>query len=1554
MKPMKISQSIILLLSLCSTACIGATPSFSFQDTVPDVIIASQSPADLHFGVRAETGGDVNGDGYDDFVTTANRFNDCTGRAYLYFGGKDRIYGHADHVFDGENPGDMFGMWIYLADLNNDKCSDVIVGATGHKNQQGRVYVYYGGQDMDTRADIIFDGEPQICGWFGRVIDAADIDRDGYTDLILYAIGADRCRGRAYLYYGGDPMDTVADKIFEGENSGDVFGREMDMGPDVNGDGYGDIIFGSRSWNAPTFAGAGQGRAYLYYGGPRETMDTICDKVFTGENMQDQFGSSVCLFDIDNDGYAEVMVGARGHNGYQGRMYLYWGGTDIGTQPDLLFDGERGSDFGGDTIECGHFNDDAYGDILVGAYSGGSNKEGRIYLYDGAPKISMDTVCDHTFTGERSMFGGWFNIGNINGDKYDDLIVSAGLRRPNTNDTVERLYVYYTKPFPTPSEGLQPQFVKEISEDVQPMSFLHKAAAAGDIAEVKRLIATGANINSLSSDSGSSARTPLHEAAIAGHKDVAEILLSHGAQPYALDNLRYTPLHCSAEHGHKDMASLLIDKGADVNAKTLDDLTPLHLACQKGKREVAEFLMKKGADPKATDVFMMTPLHFTVEKGFREISQLLIEKGADVDARNKNGKTPLDLAISRNRSEIAKLLIEKGAAVSNIHTAASVGNIEKLRSIVEAGVDVNEIDDGGMTPLLRAVSRKHTKVAEFLVENGADVNTGDKWGYAPLVHALWNTDSDMVKLLLDKGADPNAKDTSPRYGHTPLHWAIMMDSKESTELVLAAGADVNGKSNTGETPLDVAAYSASPAMGELLVAKGAEISSLHAAAYLGDLTKVKAFIDEGAKVNKKSGMIEVTALHSAAAAGHKEIVEFLITQGAEADAKDRRGRTPLDLANQRGRTAIVELLQKHGAKESQKNEQSFEMAILSNNLEAVRELISQGANVNVRDSRGNTPLLQAIGIRRLSSIERQSLIKMLISAGADVNAKNRRGNTPLDVAKQRGHTEIVELLSKAAGEQTVVHDVAVTKVSAAPSCAQGDTITMAITLDNRGDCSESCAVKLLDATDNREIAGRSVQLSSKHHSAAEADLTFEGEDNGIQAFGDWIAVGNVNGDNYDDLVICAVKSNNERGKVYLYHGGPNMDSTADKVFIGEDPNDRLGCWGGAYLCDMNNDGFDDLLVGARFHNKRGRAYIFYGGVEMDTTADIIIDPPDADGEKCSFGRGIVGGDINGDGQMDLLISAPQYQNFKGRTYLYYGPIESDTKVDKTFTGENRDDTFGAELCIRGDVDGDGYNDLLTGTRYYPGNTRTGRVYLYYGGPGKTMDEECDLVFDAENTGDMFGNSIDLFDVDRDGHADVIVGASQWDSARDNSGNNDGRIYLYWGDYREKMNNRFDVCFQGEPGKGARLGASSVMGSFVNDDAYGNIIACASAYSNEQGRVYLYQGDSRGLIDTTIRCTFTPEEAKNHPVKTTTADFNGDGVVDIAVGGSGYGSTHLQGRCWLWYGPFTTSTNVTLNWDTTNASIRKHTLKVEIPPVPGEQNTEDNIKTVTIEVKEPAK
>jgi hypothetical protein len=300
----------------------------------------------------------------------------------------------------------------------------------------------------------------------------------------------------------------------------------------------------------------------------------------------------------------------------------------------------------------------------------------------------------------------------------------------------------------------------------------------------------------------------------------------------------------------------------------------------------------------------------------------------------------------------------------------------------------------------------------------------------------------------------------------------------------------------------------------------------------------------------------------------------------------------------------------------------------------------------------------------------------------------------------------------------------------------------------------------------------------------------------------------------------------------------------------------------------------------------------------------------------------------------------------GRVYLYYGPLATDTTVDKIFTGEGTDDTFGAIMGV-GDVNGDKCDDLLIATRYYPANTGVGKAYFYYGAPGTSMDITCDVIFDPPDGGkNEFGSSADVFDIDNDGLADVIIGARRFD----NSQTNKGRAYFYWG-RTSGFDNTVGLTITGEAANSA-LGGDFINCGYADDNQYGDILITAYAYNREQSRAYLYSGSPQGDMDAEADHIFTPEPGRNGVFRSALADLNNDGHGDVVMAGAYY--NNLQGRAWLWYGPFNTTTDITFNWDTTNASIGKHTLKVEIPPVPGEQNTEDNIKTVTIEVKEPAK
>jgi len=195
------------------------------------------------------------------------------------------------------------------------------------------------------------------------------------------------------------------------------------------------------------------------------------------------------------------------------------------------------------------------------------------------------------------------------------------------------------------------------------------AAETENIAAVKQHLDTGADVNA--KDGGG--QTPLHRAALRGHKGIVELLIANGADRNVKDVNGRTPLHY-ATSGYNETVGLLLANGADVNAKDGGGETPLDLAIQQKKTETAELLRKHegksgandsihiaasvgnieavkqhlatGVDVNAKDKFGSTPMHTAARFGQKEVSELLIAKGADVNAKNNDGVTPLDAAIA--------------------------------------------------------------------------------------------------------------------------------------------------------------------------------------------------------------------------------------------------------------------------------------------------------------------------------------------------------------------------------------------------------------------------------------------------------------------------------------------------------------------------------------------------------------------------------------------------------------------------------------------------------------------------------------------------------------------------------------------------------------------------------------------------------------------------------------------------------------------------------------------------------------------------------------------
>jgi len=318
-------------------------------------------------------------------------------------------------------------------------------------------------------ADASYLGEAagEYVGWM--LATGGDVDGDGFADLLVaatYNDEADAEAGQIYLILGRDMgwvMDLdldQADASFLGELANDHAGESVAIAPDVNGDGYDDLLVGSPSnWEA----GPVHGQAYLVLGGDSGwAMDTslaFADASWHGEASGDQAGVSVAgLGDVDGDGFGDLAVAAHGNGDggtMAGQVYLVLGrdtgwAADVGLDAaDASFLGEADGDVLGARIaRAGDVNGDGRADLLIASHMNdeGGTDAGQVYLVLGRQSgWSMDESvvnADASFLGENpeDLAGATLaGAGDVDGDGLDDLLIGAEL---NDQEEVDAGKVY--------------------------------------------------------------------------------------------------------------------------------------------------------------------------------------------------------------------------------------------------------------------------------------------------------------------------------------------------------------------------------------------------------------------------------------------------------------------------------------------------------------------------------------------------------------------------------------------------------------------------------------------------------------------------------------------------------------------------------------------------------------------------------------------------------------------------------------------------------------------------------------------------------------------------------------------------------------------------------------------------------------------------------------------------------------------------------------------------------------------------------------------------------
>ena len=529
---------------------------------------------------------------------------------------------------------------------------------------------------------------------------------------------------------------------------------------------------------------------------------------------------------------------------------------------------------------------------------------------------------------------------------------------------------------------------------------LHEASISGELTTVKMLVEAGADVRATDSER----TTCLMFAAHSGHTDAVRYLA--GLPEVELNQQSgddRTALHVAVERENPDVVQVLIDAGANIEIKNDEGRSPLHVASFVGEVATMTKLVRAGADVCSTDSESMSCLMFAAHSGQTDAVRYLAGlPEVDLDQQSTDDRTALHFAVEANHPDVVQVLIDAGANIeikndegrSPLHLASFSGELTTVKLLVEAGADVRATDAERDTCLILAAYSGHTDTVRYLAglpEVELNQQSGDD--STALHFAVEPNHPDVVQVLIDAGADLDAKNG---LGHSPLHMASISGELTTMTKLVRAGADLCTTDPLRRTCLMFAAHH----------------GHTNAVRYLAGLSEVD--------LNQQSGD-KRTALYAAVMEKHTDVVQVLIDAGADIDAKDGDGRSPLFLASCLGELTTVTKLVKAGADVRATDSERDTCLILAANTpsaahsghtDTVRYLAGlPEVDLNQQSGDGHTALHFAV------ERENPDVVQVLIDAGANIEIKNNEGRSPLQVASFVGEVATMTKLVEAGAER---------------------------------------------------------------------------------------------------------------------------------------------------------------------------------------------------------------------------------------------------------------------------------------------------------------------------------------------------------------------------------------------------------------------------------------------------------------------------------------------------------------------------------------------------------
>ena len=296
----------------------------------------------------------------------------------------------------------------------------------------------------------------------------------------------------------------------------------------------------------------------------------------------------------------------------------------------------------------------------------------------------------------------------------------------------------------------------------------------------------------------------LCQAAAAGSLETTQILYENRAEKTVSSDELSEAIASAASHGYSLVVKYLLDRGVDIRSQKCQEA--LGQAAGNGHLSTVQVLLAAGVDPNSHYKKRWLPegescLWAAVDQEHVEIARLLLGSGADPNTRF-GGISAISRSIEKANEELFDLLLEKGASTAIIqtkeaqydtlalpvHLAASAGNIHILRTLLEAGLEVDSVlIADGWTALFHAAKAGHEEVLSILINNyRADVNRRAHKGTVAIHTAAYHNHGRCIEVFLDAGLDVNVRD---RAGRTSLHWAAQEGSIDAVRVLLERGAN---------------------------------------------------------------------------------------------------------------------------------------------------------------------------------------------------------------------------------------------------------------------------------------------------------------------------------------------------------------------------------------------------------------------------------------------------------------------------------------------------------------------------------------------------------------------------------------------------------------------------------------------------------------------------------------------------------------------------------------------------------------------------------------------